>query len=510
MRPLRPLTITAALLCAAPALAQTAAPPDPRRRIEATEALAETAERSLSALYRGYLRSAERLPEPERARAWSLFFLGRCARSAGRATEARGQLLQARDRFADLGEEDLAAVCGALGGAGEAPGAWGRILAAEPRAPIARLKRLAEGADALALLDLGALLAAGPIDGERGPALAAILERLERRPEKELVVGVTVINQRRLEDRLSFYDPLRIRLKLQVQARQALADARLGALDRAWILASMGRLDDALEAARRASGPKAQMAQAWIHGKASRPEAAAESWRAALAADPGLAAAVLRQRALLGIGLERALAETEALLTRRRESSGEGSVGLRRFRGQNRALLWSLALLRARSGRPARAGLDARAALEIAEDQFPAGRRGDWSAHEDPRFPFLLGELYVQAHRYRDALSYLYDPEAVLERYPEAALVRAALVGLSAMEAVGTDDARAAEGPGEAAGDDALLGPGSREDYRSLIREEGSLEGEGQGRGAEPSRALILIGVGVALLGLAAWKLRSA
>lgn len=325
-------------------------------------------------------------------------------------------------------------------------------------------------------------------------------------------VGRDRIGQREVIQRLRFDDP-----SLAARQARSLAEAALAAgLEgpaKIRALALAGKLTEAKSAAMLAKSPAEAVEAGRLAALDCDAPAAEAHWAKAIAADPSLAAAVAAARAATNIGLIAALPKLEAELAKRRAAAGMGVVGLRRHRDKNRDLLWSLALLRAAAGRGSeRAGVDALSALEIAESQFPAGARGELFQHPDPRFPVILGDLYIQAHRYREALSYVYDMEALPARLPLAAAVREALLALSAMEALGADDAKLSEGQGSAP---------EQVHYGALVQAQEPRQAPGTpgapARSSEPraapssggQSAWLIIGVGLLLLACAGWAMRS-
>ncbi|MDF1660583.1 MAG: hypothetical protein P1V97_02340 [Planctomycetota bacterium] len=401
------------------------------RKSEAYESLSRTNITVLTRLYQRYLAGAKRFGDKaEHARAFSQFFLGRCYLADSSGDRALKAFQGSRAAFAKLKEKEwVAAIDLTLAGLKEKrdlKAVYGATTALVADESTTRLK----ARDSLVTGFLG------------GQDMTDATED-DGHPDYELVVGETDLGSRKTEETIVFWDPIRARVRVWSFALKAISSKSLDKLEEIEALRLSGKNKAAWTLAKEQSGNKAKVLKGALQWRKGEKDEAKASWAAALEEDPSLLANILRRRALLGAVDEGLVQEIEAKLKTLKDEAGKGTVGLKRHLAKNRDLLWSLALLRRAVSRGTkRAGRDALAALSIAERQFPAGARGELYQHEDPRFPFVLGDLYITAHRFGDALSYVYDPGAVIREFPEAAATRKTIQELQLMEALTTDDAQ--------------------------------------------------------------------
>lgn len=441
------------------------------REAEALDALADSAGRQLATLYRRVAERADRFgAKAGTARALARWFEARAHASLGRDEEARVALEAAAQALFTAGDSEGAEACRARAGfppASPASAELGGLPAGSIAQAMGGLKRRLAALAATRGIESGGMSA----DKAR---LAALRARGDE-PDARLVIGRTKVGDREVEDALRFDDAMRFRVAATLAARIAMASAP--------------------------EGPERDRAAALAKG----PAAAAKSPAVTDPALPPATAAILA-RARAGEVSSADVELVRAALEKAREASGPGTVGRRRFRAKHGGELWALAVVQAAAGRGGgQEGRQALAALGVAEEVFRAGARGDVFAHPDPRFPFELADLYLQAHRYRDALSYLYDADAILARYPEATALRHATTERDLLETLGTRDGKLAareSGPGESSpmssgGDGLRLAGGSLGAAPPKPRSGGSA-------------AWWVVGGGVLLLALAGWSARKA
>lgn len=401
------------------------------RKSEAYESLSRTNVAVLTRLYQRYLLGAKRFGEKaEHAKAFSQFFLGRCYLADSSGGRARKAFQGARETFVKLDKKNwVAAIDSTLAALKEK-----RDL----KAVYGATEGLKDDASTARLIARDQLVVSFLSGKDLTDATAE-----DRLPDFELVVGETDLGSRKTEETLVFWDPIRARVQVWNFALKAIRSKSLETLEEVEALRLCGKNKAAWKLVEAQTTQKAKVLKGALQWRKGEKDEARASWDAALEDESGLLAEVLRQRALLGAVDEELVGTIEAKLKTLKDQAGKGTVGLKRHLAKNRDLLWSLALLRRSVSRGTKqAGRAALAALSIAERQFPAGARGELYQHKDPRFPFVLGDLYITAHRFGDALSYVYDPGAVILEYPEAAATRKTIQELQLMEALTTDDAQ--------------------------------------------------------------------
>jgi hypothetical protein len=465
---------------------------DSLRKAEAYDALSETSIRVLTKLYQQYLSGADRFAaHRDEVRASSQFFLGRCYLAQSRLEESRRAFEQAEAGFTKMAARDWVKACQqSIQGLKTRPVDMIRVYQATES--LTKLSGLLRQRDQATLR----FLSTGDGDGSAQQA---------QKPDLAIAVGETIIGARKVIERLSFWDPIRPRLKTWILATRALKHKELQESEQVRALWLSGKAKAAYERVVKLSEAKSQVLKGALEWRLGKREQAMITWSQALARDEALRAAILRFRALLRARADAVLGDTEQRLRELKEQAGKGTVGLKRHLAKNKSLLWSLALLRMSASRGSnREGRDALSALVIAEKQFPAGARGELYKHEDPRFPFVLGDLYIAAHRYRDALSYIYDPEAVIAQFPEAVAVRKALQELQLIEALTTNDAQL-EATRQAETEETF----TFHDYGDLF--EASDGASNKVSSAPPGSswpAVMVIAAGLLLVAFAALKLR--
>lgn len=467
------------------------------RKAEAYESLARTNLSVLRNLYQRYLAGADRFGDKAgHARAFSQFFLGRCYLADSSGDRAKKAFEASRKAFQALDQKDwVSAIDKTLEGLNQK-----RYL----RAIYSSTNGLKSDSRAEALRARDELVVK-IFEGKDIPEANSG----DGKPDYELVVGETDFGDRKTEETLVFWDPIRARVRVWAFAARALKKEDLETLAKVEALWLSGQNKAAWTLIEKEKSPRAKLligALQWRQGK--RKEGLA-SWDEALKEEKSLLPELLRRRALLGAVDETLVSEIEEMLKELKKKAGKGTVGLRRHLAENGDLLWSLALMRrALSRGTKRAGRDALAALSIAERQFPAGARGEIYKHKDPRFPFVLGDLYITAHRFGDALSYIYDPQAVIADFPEAAATRKAIQELQLMEALTTNDAELElDSEKEAGQSDVLF-----EDYGALLEDEdaGKAPEQKEARVAPNSSlaAYFVLAAGLVLVAFAGLKLR--
>lgn len=487
------MLMTAALCLCAPTSADESM--SPLRRAEALRALADSCAWVYPQLTQKISKSSPSLSENSAlAKAWALHFQGRAHLARDDPEAAKQAFSQSRSAFGQAKEPK-----------GEALNdAW--IKACQSQAEIKTAYTLSsqQSWGSLSKADAWTLSCLS----EDQPSAAPKTHDLD------LVVGRSQVAGREVLETLAFNDALRWRLASQAWARRALKEQGLSAEHRAQALILAERWSEAEALLSKAeSGPSEALSDTQrlvLKGqlsalKGSR-EDAQEPWTKAQAAGDEALARVTRLRALVALPSEGLGSVVKDRLKALREQAGRGPVGLRRHLKEDAPLLWASALYQARLARgTANEGVMALQALETAESQFPAGERGELFKHRDPRFAFLLGELYIQAHRYREALSYVYDPEALLSAFPEAMGLRRALQDLSLLESLNTDDeaVMTAESQGGAlpVAEDSMDPADSGNEGEPVTPEAGPDKGPSSLKGP------IVVAVGLLLLGLSAWRM---
>lgn len=465
------------------------------RKAEAYESLSRTNLQVLTRLYQRYLLGAKRFGEKAgHARAFSQFFLGRCYLADSSGDRAQKAFEGSREAFEKLGKKDWVAVIDAT------------LAGLEKKKDL----KAVYGATATLKADAATQLKARDQLLVEFLGQKALPESTEddRNPDYELVVGETDLGTRKTEETLVFWDPIRARVRVWNFASQAIASKTLKKLEEANALRLSGKSKAAWGLIKDKESARAKILIGALQWRMGEKDEAKATWAAALEEEISLRPEILRERALLGAVDQALVQEIEAKLKTLKSQAGKGTVGLKRHLAKNRDLLWSLALLRRAVSRGTkRAGRDALAALSIAERQFPAGARGELYQHEDPRFPFVLGDLYITAHRFGAALSYVYDPGAVIAEFPEAAATRKTIQELQLMEALTTDDAQLEiDSQDDEDGSSNLF-----QDYGELLEDNDSNEEEVKLPRFAPDTsyaAYIVLAVGLLLVVFAGVKLR--
>jgi hypothetical protein len=477
----------------APVFAQSEKAEKELRLAESYDALSQTSFRVLSQVYRHYLKGASRFgPKQAEVEVMCHFFLARCYLIVGQNKLCKSALQSAIKACPKTKDNGLLTVCQAAlrsekNGLFQFTGFY-KSTNSLLDSSFAKLKKR----DAAFISFLSGT---DPINEKDCP------------PDFVLKVGETLVGSRKVIETLSFWDPMRSRLAVWGHARKALRHSGITDLQKTRGLMLSGKLKDALEVAKTLKSSPGQALYGALLWRLGKNTEAQKLWQNLIAKDERSRAIVLRLRAIFHAKADAVLADTEKRLRQLKAKSGKGTVGLKRHLHKNRAMLWSLALLRQEARRGSSfEGRDALLALKIAEKQFPAGARGELYKHEDPRFPFVIGELYIAAHRYREALSYIYDPSAVIAQFPEAIAVRKGLQELSLIESLGTNDAELEAGQDRENSESTV----SFQDYSELL-ESDSVDSKNSGPGKDPGSsvpAYLVMAAGLFIVALAAMKLR--